>query len=386
MPGFDETPLGAMLRRRRVRVGAADENAVILQNVPANRQFFNKSRTNLLVKRPQGGLPFVVGVDEDLEYSGDDHLLAGAFAGATRRQGWRVFFVDAPRSGPIQGIVEGALRMVGFDGEQPSLPLDAGSRPPAADEGLVARYGRHLSDGDSGATAVIVGRNEVLNDVLVGLLQWQGRLPVVAGDAGVGKTHLLRHVASRLANRRPPRRVVAVDTAELFAGAWSAAERENRLATLLVELTRSPGLVLALEHIDLAVGETSYGALLLARALECGARLLGSTEPAHLSRLVDCAPLARHVQVISLREITREETRHVVRALLPSIARHHGVHLDESCVATAVERASTLAGRFPAKAIALIDAAAARAHLSGAPVVDAADVYLAACGFSEIEE
>jgi ATP-dependent Clp protease ATP-binding subunit ClpA len=229
-----------------------------------------------------------------------------------------------------------------------------------------------------------VGRSDEIAEVLGGVLQWRPRLPVVVAESGAGKTHLLRALGREVARRRPGTRLVKVDLGELFTGTVFDAEREKLLAAVLDEAAFELD-ILALERLDLALAEAPHGPLRLARAIDGGSRVIGTTLPEALSRF-DGTPLTRHLHTVGLEPLTARETLEAVRGVIGAIAAHHQVRIDESLAQAVVERAATLAGCFPAKAIALIDAAGARAHLVGAPSVDLSHVYVAACGFKEVEE
>ncbi len=116
-----ERTLARRLRRRRVRLEAPDGNTVLLRDVPANRTFYNKSATNLLLKRLETGMPFLVCVDEDLEYVGTDQDVRRVFTGSVRREGWRTLHLGLPLQTDLQQAVTGALDLLGFDGHTPAV-------------------------------------------------------------------------------------------------------------------------------------------------------------------------------------------------------------------------------------------------------------------------
>jgi ATP-dependent Clp protease ATP-binding subunit ClpA len=383
---FDDTsPLGTRLRQQRVSVRASDPGTVVLRNVPANAQFFNKARTNLIVKRAREGMPYLIGVDEDLRYTGRNEALAKAFAGGTTQQGWRVLFVDRRPQADFSQVVEDALRAVGFEGVEPSWST------PAIEEargsgGLLARFGADLSVHDIADAALpTVGRTEELAEVASVLLQWRPRLPLIAGSPGVGKSHLLKAAARVLQTHGSSWRVMRLDLGQLFTGTLLEAERENLLAAVLDEAASDPRRVLALERLDLAISETRHGPLALARAVEAGGRIFGTTLPVFVA-LFDRPPLARHVQVVRVAPLGIADTCHVVCAALPSLAAHHGVRIDETLVSEVVARAGALTGQWPGSALALMDAACARARFCGAPQVDLLHASIAASAFGNSEE
>ena len=73
-----EAGLKARLKQLKVRIDNPDEDTLLLHDVPADARRFSKPRTSVLVKRPRAGLPFLVCVDEDLEYVGPDRGHGGA--------------------------------------------------------------------------------------------------------------------------------------------------------------------------------------------------------------------------------------------------------------------------------------------------------------------
>jgi hypothetical protein len=383
--------LAARLKELRVRIEIPDEDTAVFRNVATNARFFNKARTSLLVKRAQEGWPFLVCVDEDLEYVGEDAALARAFAGGVKRDGWRVLFLDflhPPKDATpadFQAAVQTAMAALGFDGSEPCLPLSSARAAPSK-KGLLAAFGENLSQSVREDKAqVTVGRDDEIEEVAACLLRCgEVRLSIVAGESGVGKTNLLHGVAHRLSQARPGRDLVSVDLAFLFAGTLFEAERENLFLSLFKEASASAETLLALEHLERAVC-ILHGPLLLSQALDGGARIVGTALPAHLSGFRS-APLARRVHVTELSEPTAAETDAILMRARGRIAAHHGVQIDDSTVHACVSAAQTLAGCFPAKAIALLDAAASRAALSGAPDLSGDEIYFAAARVRSSQE
>ena len=376
-----ERKLARKLDVLRVRIDVPDEDTAVFRNVPTHRRLFNKGSTNVLVKRAARGLPFLVCVDEDLEYLGNDPTLSRAFASANRQSGWRALYF-AHGGDDFQAAVENALAALGTDGQEPFLPPPRGHEPTAQGKTLLAVFGTSLSDLAKRQAELTVGREEEIDEVASCLLRWgQTRLVIVAGASGVGKSNLLQAVAGRFLASRPEWNLMSVDMAALLAGALFEAEHEGLLARLLDQAAAAPQTVLALEHIELAVN-IPRGPLLLAGFLDKGRALVGTILPNHLPRLRrEC--LTRRLQVTELAEPTAEQTLRVVAALGPRIAEHHRIEIDESCIPVCIRAAQSLSGCFPAKALTLLDAAAARSALAGANVLAADDIYSAAARLGE---
>lgn len=367
------------LKRLRVRVDAADADTILLRNVPARGGFFNKSRTNLLIKRPGAGLPFLVCVDEDLEYTGPDGALLRSFSGAHSKQGWRVIYFEHECKDDPQAVVEHALRVLGFGAEEPAL--ERAVRAGAARAGrLLASAGVNITSRvREGRGEVTIGRAREIEQVVSALLQWRASLPVLTGESGVGKTNLVYGVAHKLSALRPDASVVAIDLGVFTSGTLFDSERENLLAALLDEAAKDDETVLVLEHLELALSAVPRGPWMLADAVDRGVRLMGTMLEA---RALDVAPLARRVQLVELCEPWPEEVSELLTALKGRMAEHHHVEIDETAVRAAVEHSQGIEGRQPAKAVALLDAACAAATLSGKRGVGPPEVYLAAAGLS----
>lgn len=377
-----EQDLATRLRQRRVQVETPDDDTLLCRRVPTNARFFNKPRTNLLIKRPHEALPFIVCIDEDLEYTGADGEIARLMAGGYRQQGWRVLTLGFDREVEFQSVIEAALGLLGFDGREPHLAVAEQTKRAS----LLARFGINLTkQANEDETVATVGRNEDVEDILGCLFQWQAQLAILVGEPGVGKSDLLRATARRLHERRPEFQLIEVNLGAMMVGTLFDAERENLLAALLGEATKQASAIVAMEHAEMGLINVPRGALLLEQALDNGAKLLATTLPGYVSRFMVGA-LARRAQVIELNEMTVSDTEAVLLGLRERLEKHHRVCIDEAVARAAVEIAGPLEGRFPAQAIALLDKAAARAALTGATVLSEYDIFLASMRMRKASE
>jgi ATP-dependent Clp protease ATP-binding subunit ClpA len=380
MTGF-EPGLKARLKQLKVRIDNPDDNTLLLRNVPADSRCFSKPQTSVLVKRPRAGLPFLVCVDDDLEYLGPDRELARTFAAADRQHGWRVVSAGSHLCSQAEDAVQQALAMLGAPGEA-AVPSKVPARPEGG--GLLARFAVNISaqvrDGSAPST---VGRDEVAEQAVTSLLSWQRRLPVMVGAPGLGKTNLLYKVAIHLAEVRPGWELLSVDLSCLLAGALWEGERERLLNAALEEAVAGGAVALVLERLELAVMTAPLTPWLLAGALDRGARLAATCLPPYVDKLGQ-GPLARRMDSIEVTELAREDAAAVLGHLRETFAAHHRVAIDAPVVEAAVARSLTLAGPLPDKAITLLDAAAARAALLKQPAVTLCDVYLAASRMREV--
>jgi ATP-dependent Clp protease ATP-binding subunit ClpA len=169
-------------------------------------------------------------------------------------------------------------------------------------------------------------------------------------------------------------RLLSVDLGVLVAGTLFDSERESLLAALLKEAAASPGVVLALEHLELALSNVPRGQWLLAQALDQGLKIIGTLLD---GSWLEMSPLARRLQVVELAEPWPEELGSMLLALRDRLIEHHRVRIDESIIEAVIENAQWIGGGCqPARAINLLDAAAARAALAGKEEVSLSDIYL----------
>ncbi len=376
MAELETRGLKARLKQLKVRIDNPDEDTLLLRNVPVDVRSFSKTQTNVLVKRPRAGLPFLVCVDEDLRYVGPDRGVARAFAASDCRQGWRVVSGVYPKA---EDAVQHALAMLGISRE---APVPAQPAPAAAGTDLLARFAVDLTaqvrDGSAPST---VGRDEAAEQTATGLLAWQRRIPVLVAASGIGKTNLLYKVAAHLAEVRPDWDVLSLDLGCLLTGVLFEGEREKLLSAVLeegvAETNAHSTVVLVLERLELAVMTVPLTPWLLAGALDRGAHLAATCLQPFADKLA-VGSLARRLDCIEITELAREDVAAVLGHLRDTLAAHHGVAIDAPVVEAAVARSLTLAGNLPDKAIMLLDAAAARAALTRQLAVTLCDVYLAA--------
>lgn len=373
-----EKELAKKLKHLRVRIEMPDGDTVFLRNVPANDRFFNKARTNLLIKRPHNGSPFLVCVDEDLQYTGSDSALVRAFNAAHRQQGWRVLLLDHDQQNAFDRVTENALRVLGSEGGEPALqPASIEARPPVHG-GLIGAFGVNLTQRvDQDLAEQTIARVEQIAEVIACLRQREVRIPLITGLPGVGKTNLLHGVA-RCLRESTSLEVISVDLGVVMAGTMFDAERDNLLSTLLKEAARSPDLIIAMEHIELALMGVPRGQWLLSRAADTGVKLIGTS----LTEVrFDISPLIRRVCMIELTEPWPEEMNEILSAHSHLIAAHHGAAIDESLLPVVIETARRLEGHLPAKAIALLDSAASRVALLQRDALNIDDIHQSASSF-----
>lgn len=375
-----DSALLARLEAVDAEVQLRDSDRLMIRSLPTNPRYFSKGWTNLLLQRPRAGCPYLMCVDEDLEYEGKDRSLARVFGSGSRERGWHVLPAAVTSGTSLDRSLERAIELLGTEGEAPQWSAPGGSAAGTTEtspgNSLLAGFGRDLAAEHAlGRAESTISRQEEMTETLGLLLQRRSITPVLLGPAGVGKTNLLSALSQRLLRLGRSRGIIVVSVAELFTGTLFEAERESLLAKLLDEVGEE--VILALEGIERVAAETARGVALLEERIEEGARLLGTSSVATPEALGAIAR-SRLFGVVVLSEFSSAETLAVLRERGRELAAFHGVEIPPGLLEQVLERARSLSGVLPGKAVSLLDAAACRAALGGCLTTDPLHVELAA--------
>ncbi len=238
------------------------------------------------------------------------------------------------------------------------------------------KYGRDLTDAARrGKLDPVIGRDDEIRRTIQILSRRTKNNPVLIGEPGVGKTAIAEGLAQRIVSGDVPqslkdRQLIALDMGALIAGAKYRGEFEERLKSVLKEVTDSEGqIVLFIDEIHTVVGAgATQGAMdagnLLKPMLARGElRCIGATTLDEYRKYIEKdAALERRFQQVYVDQPTVEDTISILRGLKERYELHHGVNISDSAlVAAAVLSTRYISDRFlPDKAIDLMDEAAAK--------------------------
>ena len=230
----------------------------------------------------------------------------------------------------------------------------------------------------SGKLDPVIGRDEEIRRTIQVLSRRTKNNPVLIGEPGVGKTAIVEGLALRVVGGDVPeslkdKRILSLDLGALVAGAKFRGEFEERLKSVLSEVSASNGeIVLFIDEMHTLVGagaaEGSMDASnLLKPALARGElHCVGATTLDEYRKYVEKdAALARRFQSVFVGEPTVEDTVSILRGLKEKYELHHGVRITDSALVSA----ATLSNRYitdrflPDKAIDLVDEAASRRRM-----------------------
>ena len=224
----------------------------------------------------------------------------------------------------------------------------------------------------------VVGRDDEIRQVMQTLTRRTKNNPVLIGDAGVGKTAIAEGLAIKILDDDVPdslrnRRVMALDMGRLVAGAKFRGEFEERLKTVIDEVTAAQGeVILFLDEMHTLVGAgAGEGGLdasnMLKPALARGElQAIGATTLDEYRKHIERNPaLARRFHPVYVDEPTAEETITILQALKPRYEAHHKVTITDAALEAAVRLSSRyVTDRFlPDKAIDFIDEAASKVRI-----------------------
>jgi len=241
------------------------------------------------------------------------------------------------------------------------------------------RYCRDLNElARKGKLDPVIGREEEIRRVLQVLGRRTKNNPVLIGEPGVGKTAIAEGLALRIESGDVPegmkaKRVLALDMGALIAGAKFRGEFEDRLKSVIREVTEAEGsIILFIDEIHTVVGAgAAEGAVdasnLLKPALARGElRSIGATTTNEYRKYFEKdKALERRFQPVLIEEPSVEEAISVLRGIKERYEIHHGIRIKDAALVAAVELSHRyITDRFlPDKAIDLIDEAASRLRL-----------------------
>src|SRR6478752_1827768 len=241
------------------------------------------------------------------------------------------------------------------------------------------KYAKNLNElARAGKLDPVIGRDEEIRRVLQILTRRTKNNPMLIGEPGVGKTAIAEGLAHRIVDGDVPdnlkdKIVFSLDMGALIAGAKYKGEFEERLKSVVKEVTSAEGdIVLFIDEIHTLVGAGGgEGAMdaanILKPALARGElRAIGATTLNEYQKFFEKdKALERRFQKVMIDEPNVEDAISILRGLKDRYETHHHVRIKDEAIIAAVELSSRyMTDRFlPDKAIDLIDESAAKLRL-----------------------
>jgi len=257
--------------------------------------------------------------------------------------------------------------------------MNAQPQPGQEEQSALEQFGINLTDrARQGKLDPVIGRDSEIRRVSQVLTRRTKNNPVLIGEPGVGKTAVVEGLAQRIvagdvAESLKNKELVSLDISALVAGAMYRGQFEERLKSVLKEITESDGQIITFIdelHVLMGAGggEGSVAASnMLKPMLARGElRLIGATTLDEYREFIEKdAALERRFQQVYVGEPSVEDTIAILRGLKERYEAHHKVAIADG----ALVAAASLSNRYipsrqlPDKAIDLIDEAASRLRM-----------------------
>ena len=241
------------------------------------------------------------------------------------------------------------------------------------------KYARNLVDeARAGKLDPVIGRDDEIRRVLQILSRRTKNNPILIGEPGTGKTAIVEGLAHRILRGDVPenlrdKQLYSLDMGALVAGAKYKGEFEERLKSVVNEVTKSQGrIILFIDEIHTLVGAgKGEGAMdaanILKPALARGElRSIGATTLDEYQKYFEKdKTLERRFQTVMVDEPDTAASISILRGLKERYENHHHVRIQDDAIIAAVELSSRyITDRFlPDKAIDLMDEAAAKLRM-----------------------
>ena len=263
------------------------------------------------------------------------------------------------------------------------------------------KYAKNLVDmARSGKLDPVIGRDDEIRRVLQILSRRTKNNPILIGEPGTGKTAIVEGLAQRIVRGDVPenlkdKQLFSLDMGALVAGAKYKGEFEERLKSVINEVTKSEGrIILFIDEIHTLVGAGGgEGAMdaanILKPALARGElRSIGATTLNEYQKYFEKdKALERRFQTVMVDEPDELSAISILRGLKERYENHHKVRIqDDACIAAVQLSERYISERFlPDKAIDLMDEAAAKLRMERDSVPEELDEIMRRLAQLEIE-
>ena len=244
---------------------------------------------------------------------------------------------------------------------------------------MLSQYSRDMTElARKGKLDPVIGREDEIKRLIQIVSRRTKNNPCLIGEPGVGKTAIVEGLAARIVNGDVPdtlknKRILSLDLSAMVAGSKYRGEFEERIKTVMKEVTEDGNIILFMDEIHTMIGaggaEGSIDAAsILKPALSRGeVQLIGATTITEYRKYIEKdAALERRFQTVAVEEPTVEEAIAILTGIVCKYEQFHKVQITSE----AIEAAVRLSNRYisdrnlPDKAIDVIDEAAASVRLS----------------------
>ena len=311
------------------------------------------------------------------KYVGTEHLLIGIL---NEGDNYAVRFIAMLGADPT-ALMSEAMKVTGFPDTDASSSNTGGYSRKSGETKTptLEKYGRDLTDqAQKGKTDPVIGRAKEIERVIQILCRRTKNNPCLIGEPGVGKTAIVEGLAQKIANGDVPeilagKKVFALDLTGMVAGTKYRGDFEERIKSVIDEVTKSKDIILFVDEVHTIVGAGSAegstdAANILKPALARGEfQLIGATTISEYRKNIEKdSALERRFQPVTVSEPNETDAVLILKGLRDKYEAHHKVKITDEAINAAVKLSSRyITDRYlPDKAIDLIDEAGSRVRLA----------------------
>lgn len=256
--------------------------------------------------------------------------------------------------------------------DQPQEPARK-RRMPALDA-----FGVNLTQmAEEGKLEPVIGRESEVMQLCWILLRKKKNNPVLIGEAGVGKTAIVEHLAKLIADKKAPKvlhnkTIISVDMASIISGTSNQGDVAKRVKAIMIDLEKNEDVILFMDEIHLMTDQDSGSTNMdVANILKPGlargtVKMIGATTLDEFRNSIEKdKALDRRFQKIMVNETTLSQTIDILNSIKDKYEDYHMVEYTDGAIKACVSLANKhITDRFfPDKAIDLMDEVGAKAHL-----------------------
>lgn len=267
------------------------------------------------------------------------------------------------------------------------VPVEEQTNNNKKDQGVLGKLGRNLTqEARDGLLDPVIGRDQEIQETAEILSRRTKNNPILVGDAGVGKTAVVKGLAQAIVKGDVPeaikdKQIISVDLSSLEAGTQYRGSFEENVQNLIKEVKKAKNVVLFFDEIQQIIGTGATGgdagskglADIIKPALSRGdLSIIGATtQDEYRNTIMKDAALARRFNDVTINEPSKDASVAILKGLRKAYEDHHHVKLPDEVLKAAVDYSVQYLPQrsLPDKAIDLIDMTAA--HLAAKhPVTD----------------